>query len=135
MSWHAAPAEAWQALGANRLRTALTMLGMIIGVGAVVLMLSVGEGARSTVNQAINAMGSELLLVVPGASSASGLRFSAGTASTLTLSDAQAMTQLASLSAVAPVFPNNAQLVYGSNNWNTTVYGATPDYLLSLIHI
>ncbi|MBK8535531.1 MAG: ABC transporter permease [Candidatus Competibacteraceae bacterium] len=129
MSWHAAPAEAWQALGANRLRTALTMLGMIIGVGAVVLMLSVGEGARSTVNQAINAMGSELLLVVPGASSASGLRFSAGTASTLTLSDAQAMTQLASLSAVAPVFPNSAQLVYGSNNWNTTVYGATPDYL------
>ena len=80
MSWHAAPAEAWQALGANRLRTALTMLGMIIGVGAVVLMLAVGQGAQTTVNQAINAMGSALLIVSPGASSASGLRFGAGTA-------------------------------------------------------
>lgn len=129
MSWHAAPAEAWRALGANRLRTALTMLGMIIGVGAVVLMLAVGEGARSTVNQSINAMGSELLLIVPGASNASGLRIGAGTAPTLTLADAQAMTQLVSLSAVAPVFPSGAQLVYGSQNWNTVVYGVTPDYL------
>lgn len=51
MNWHAAPAEAWQALGANRLRTALTMLGMIIGVGAVVLMLAVGQGAQATVQQ------------------------------------------------------------------------------------
>ena len=72
MSWHAAPAEAWRALGANRLRTALTMLGMIIGVGAVVLMLAVGQGAQTTVNQAISAMGSQLLLVAPGASSSSG---------------------------------------------------------------
>ncbi len=129
MSWHAAPAEAWQALGANRLRTALTMLGMIIGVGAVVLMLAVGQGAQTTVNQAINAMGSALLIVSPGASSASGLRFGAGTAQTLTLTDAQAMTRLPSLSAVAPVFPSGAQLAYGSRNWSATVYGVTPDYL------
>jgi putative ABC transport system permease protein len=129
MSWHAAPAEAWRALGSNRLRTALTMLGMIIGVGAVVLMLAVGQGAQTTVNQAISAMGSQLLLVVPGASSASGLRFSAGTAPTLTLADARAMNQLPSLSAAAPAFPNSAQLVYGSRNWNTTVYGVTPEYL------
>jgi putative ABC transport system permease protein len=129
VSWHAAPAEAWRALGANRLRTALTMLGMIIGVGAVVLMLAVGQGAQTTVNQAISAMGSQLLLVVPGASSASGLRFSAGTASTLTLADAQAMNQLPSLSAAAPAFPSSAQLVYGPRNWNTNVYGVTPEYL------
>ena len=129
MNWHAAPAEAWQALGANRLRTALTMLGMIIGVGAVVLMLAVGQGAQTTVNQAINAMGSALLIVSPGASSASGLRFGAGTAQTLTLADAQAMTRLPSLSAVAPVFPSGAQLAYASRNWSATVYGVTPDYL------
>ena len=129
MSWHAAPAEAWQALGANRLRTALTMLGMIIGVGAVVLMLAVGQGAQTTVNQAINAMGSALLIVSPGASSASGLRFGAGTAQTLTLADAQAMTRLPSLSAVAPAYPSGAQLAYGSRNWSATVYGVTPDYL------
>ncbi|MBZ4192992.1 MAG: ABC transporter permease [Candidatus Contendobacter sp.] len=130
MSWHAAPAEAWRALGANRLRTGLTMLGMIIGVGAVVLMLAVGEGARSTVTQAINEMGSELLLVSPGTSSSGGLRLSSGTASTLTLKDAEAMTQLPTLSAVAPVFYSGAQLAYGPRNWNTTVYGVTPDYLL-----
>ncbi len=129
MSWHAAPAEAWQALGANRLRTALTMLGMIIGVGALVLMLAVGQGAQTTVNQAINAMGSALLIVSPGASSASGLRFGAGTAQTLTLADAQAMTRLPSLSAVAPVYPSGAQLAYASRNWSATVYGVTPDYL------
>jgi len=129
VSWHAAPAEAWQALGANRLRTALTMLGMIIGVGAVVLMLAVGQGAQTTVNQAISAMGSALLIISPGASSASGVRFGAGTAQTLTLADAQAMTHLPSLSAVAPVFPSGAQLAYAARNWGTTVYGVTPDYL------
>ena len=129
MSWHAAPAEAWQALGANRLRTALTMLGMIIGVGAVVLMLAVGQGAQTTVNQAISAMGSALLIISPGASSASGVRFGAGTAQTLTLADAQAMTHLPSLSAVAPVFPSGAQLAYAARNWSATVYGVTPDYL------
>jgi putative ABC transport system permease protein len=129
MSWHAAPAEAWRALGANRLRTALTMLGMVIGVGAVVLMLAVGEGARSTVNQAIRAMGSQLLMVAPGASSASGLRFGAGTASTLTVTDAEAMNRLPSLSAAAPAFPSGAQLAYGSRNWNASVFGVTPEYL------
>ncbi|MFZ1643487.1 MAG: ABC transporter permease [Candidatus Contendobacter sp.] len=130
MNWHAAPAEAWQALGANRLRTALTMLGMIIGVGAVVLMLAVGQGAQATVRQAITAMGSGLLVISPGSGSAGGFRGGAGTAPPLTLADAQAMSQLPSLSAVAPVFPNGAQLVYGSRNWSTTVYGVTPDYLI-----
>ncbi|MDG4560834.1 MAG: ABC transporter permease [Candidatus Competibacter sp.] len=129
MSWHAAPAEAWQALGANRLRTALTMLGMIIGVGAVVLMLAVGQGAQATVRQAITAMGSALLVISPGSSSIGGMRGGAGTAPALTLADAQAMNRLSSLSAVAPVFPNGAQLVYGSRNWSTTVYGVTPEYL------
>ncbi|MFO1423667.1 MAG: ABC transporter permease [Candidatus Competibacteraceae bacterium] len=130
MNWHAAPAEAWQALGANRLRTALTMLGMIIGVGAVVLMLAVGQGAQATVRQAITAMGSALLVISPGSGSAGGFRGGVGTAPPLTLADARAMSQLPSLSAVAPVFPNGAQLVYGSRNWSTTVYGVTPDYLI-----
>jgi len=129
MSWHAAPAEAWQALGANRLRTALTMLGMIIGVGAVVLMLAVGEGARNAVNQGISAMGSALLVISPGSSSAGGLRGGSGTAPPLTLADVQAMNQLPALSAVAPVFPNGAQLAYGSSNWSTIIYGVTPEYL------
>lgn len=129
MSWHAAPAEAWQALGANRLRTALTMLSMIIGVGAVVLMLAVGGGARNAVNQAISAMGSASLVISSGSSSAGGLRGDSGTAPPLMLADVQAMNQLPALSAIAPVFPNGAQLAYGSGNWNTTVYGVTPEYL------
>ncbi|MEW5792393.1 MAG: ABC transporter permease [Pseudomonadota bacterium] len=121
--------EAWRALGANRLRTALTMLGMIIGVGAVVLMLAIGQGAQYTVNRSIASMGSNLFIVLSGASTSGGLRFGAGTVPTLTLDDAKAIGELPSIGAVAPVAPGNAQFVYGPNNWSTVVNGTTPDYL------
>ncbi len=123
-------AEAWRSLGTNRLRAGLTVLGMVIGVGAVVMMLAVGQGAQATVSEAIASMGSRLFIVLPGASSASGLRLSTGTAPTLTLKDAQALAGLPSLSRVGPIFnTNNVQLVYGNNNWSTAVLGTTPDYL------
>ena len=66
--------EAWRALGANRLRTVLTMLGMIIGVSAVVLMLAIGEGAKQSVNRSMQSMGSNLFIVLSGSTSAGGLR-------------------------------------------------------------
>ena len=88
MSLLAVIAEALRALRLNRLRTALTMLGMIIGVAAVVLMLAVGQGAQTTVNQAISSMGSNLLMVVPGATSSGALRSGAGSVQTLTMGDA-----------------------------------------------
>jgi putative ABC transport system permease protein len=121
--------EAWRAMGANRLRSALTMLGMVIGVGAVVLMLAIGAGARFMVNQAIASMGSNLFIVLSGASTSGGLRFGAGTVPTLTLGDAAAIGGLPTISAVAPITPGTAQLVYGAENWSTLVRGTMPGYL------
>ncbi|HDO33779.1 MAG TPA: ABC transporter permease, partial [Chromatiales bacterium] len=116
-------------MGANRLRSALTMLGMVIGVGAVVLMLAIGAGARFMVNQAIASMGSNLFIVLSGASTSGGLRFGAGTVPTLTLGDAAAIGGLPTVSAVAPITPGTAQLVYGAENWSTLVRGTMPGYL------
>ena len=118
--------EALQAMGSNRLRTGLTMLGMIIGVGAVVLMLAVGQGAQSMVSESIASMGSNLFIVLSGSSTAGGVRMGGGTVPTLTVSDAQALEELPEIDSVAPISPNNAQMIYGSNNWTTTVAGTTP---------
>lgn len=120
--------EAIRALQANRLRTALTMLGMIIGVAAVVLMLSIGQGAQTKINDAISSMGSHLLIVTPGATSAGGLRFGGGSIKTLTIQDAQAIAELSMITASAPVVTGTAQLNYGANNWSTFLNGVTPDY-------
>src|SRR6187455_1063595 len=120
--------EALRALRLNRLRTGLTMLGMIIGVAAVVLMLAVGQGAQTTVNQAISSMGSNLFIVVPGATSSGALRSGAGSVQTLTMGDAQAIAHLPSIKATAPLITGTAQLNYGANNWSTSVTGVTPDY-------
>jgi putative ABC transport system permease protein len=121
-------AEAWHAMAMNGLRTALTMLGMVIGVAAVVLMLAVGQGAQYTVNQSIASMGSNLFIVLSGASTSGGLRFGSGSVPTLTVNDAQALAQIPSVRAVSPSYPGNAQLAHGANNWSTIVTGSTPDY-------
>jgi putative ABC transport system permease protein len=118
--------EALQAMGANRLRTALTMLGMIIGVGAVVLMLAVGQGAQTMVTESIASMGSNLFIVLSGASTSGGVRMGGGTIPTLTASDADALAELPSIAAVAPISSNNAQMIYGPNNWTTMIAGTTP---------
>ena len=121
--------EAWRAMGANRLRTFLTMLGMVIGVGAVVLMLAIGQGAQYSVDQSISSMGSNLFIILSGSSTSGGLRMGAGATPTLTVGDAQALSELSNISAVAPAAPGTAQVVYGSNNWSTQVFGTTPAYL------
>jgi len=121
--------EAWRAMGANRLRTLLTMLGMVIGVGAVVLMMSVGQGAQYAIKQTISAMGSNLFVLLSGHTSSGGVRSGSGGAHTLTVSDAEAIAELPGVQAVAPIHPGNAQIVYGPNNWNTSVIGTTPSYL------
>lgn len=120
--------EAFRALRLNRLRTALTMLGIVIGVAAVVLMLSIGQGAQAHISSTISSMGSHLLLVVPGATSSGGLRFGSGSIKTLTAGDAQAIAELPSVEATAPVVSGVAQFSYSANNWSTTVTGVTPDY-------
>lgn len=120
--------EAFRALKLNRLRTGLTMLGMIIGVAAVVLMLSIGQGAQININNTIASMGSHLLIIVPGATSSGGLRFGSGSVRTLTINDAQAVAELPSIEATAPVISGIAQLSYNANNWSTSITGVTPDY-------
>ena len=121
--------EAWRAMNANRLRTLLTMLGMVIGVGAVVLMMAVGQGAQYAVNQTISAMGSNLFVLVSGSTTAGGVRSGSGNIPTLTVNDADALMELAGVQVAAPIHPGNAQIMYGPSNWSTSVIGTTPAYL------
>ncbi|MCC2657880.1 MAG: hypothetical protein K0Q76_2988 [Panacagrimonas sp.] len=121
--------EAMQALSSNRLRTFLTTLGMVIGVAAVIIMLAVGSGAQKSVQDSIASMGSNLFIVLAGSPSTSGVRGGGGSGSTLTLGDADAIAELPSVKAVAPQAFGNAQIVYGSYNTNTQVFGTTDDYL------
>ena len=122
-------AEAWLAMGANRLRTFLTMLGMVIGVGAVILMLAVGQGAQQQVQASIASMGSNLFIVLSGSTTSGGLRMGSGATPTLTLLDAQAIEELPSVTAAAPSSPGTAQMIHGPNNWSTQVIGTTPAFL------
>jgi len=116
--------EAWSSMAANRMRTFLTMLGMVIGVGAVILMLAIGQGVQYQVDQSIASMGSNLFIVL----SWGGVRMGGGAAPTLTLADAQAISELPTIAAVAPIAPGTAQVVYGQNNWSTRIDGTTPSY-------
>ena len=120
--------EALRALRQNRLRTGLTMLGMIIGVAAVVLMLSIGQGARTKINETIAAMGSNLFIVVPGATSSGGFSFGSGSVRTLTINDSHAIADLPSVSATSPVVTGTVQLNYAAKNWSTIITGTTPNY-------
>lgn len=130
MNFTAIVGEALRALRQNRLRTGLTMLGMIIGVAAVVLMLSIGQGARTKINETIAEMGSNLFLVVPGATSSGGFSFGSGSVRTLTINDSYAVAELSSVRATAPVTSGTVQLNYAAKNWSTIVTGTTPDYFV-----
>lgn len=121
--------QAWHAIGSNRMRTLLTMLGMIIGVAAVILMLAVGQGASRMVAQSIESMGSNLLIVRSGWGHSNGVRTAAGALPTLKVKDAQAIAKLSGVAAVAPVTSSSATVVYRDANWNTHVIGTTPAYL------
>lgn len=121
----------FRALRVNKMRSGLTMLGMIIGVGAVIAMLAVGTGARQKISEQIASIGSNLLMVLPGASTAGGIRMGSGTQSTLTLSDAEAVErECPSVQAVAPILGGTAQVVYGNQNWSTGVTGTSPNMLI-----
>lgn len=121
--------EAWRAMGANRLRSALTMLGMVIGVGAVVIMLAIGQGAQYAVQQTISTMGSNLFIVLSGSFTSAGVRSGSAGGPTLTVDDAQAVAELDGVLNVAPTHMGSRQLVYGAQNWSTQVIGTTPGYL------
>jgi putative ABC transport system permease protein len=116
-------------LRVHKLRSFLTALGIIIGVAAVVLVVALGAGARVKVAQEIASVGSNLLLILPGATTAGGLRTGLGTAPTLTVGDAQAIIrEVPAVKYVAPVWGEVAQVIYEARNWSTIVNGTTPDY-------
>jgi putative ABC transport system permease protein len=121
--------QAWHAMSANKLRTFLTMLGMVIGVSAVVVMMALGQGAQYSVQQSIESMGSNMFIVLSGSTTAGGVRAGGGAAPTLTVADGDAVAELPGILSVAPIHPGSAQIVYGGNNWNTSVFGTTPSYL------
>ncbi|MES2908593.1 MAG: ABC transporter permease [Pseudomonadota bacterium] len=120
--------EALLALKANRLRSFLTMLGMIIGVGSVIAMLAIGQGVQARIEQSIKSMGSNLFIILPGATSSNGVRTGFGSAPNLTVEDATALKNTRHVIAVAPVVQSNAQVIYGTQNWNTTIIGSNADY-------
>ena len=132
MNWRDVLQTAMDAVRSHRLRSALTMLGILIGITAVVLTVGIGEGARADVQDDINALGTNLLVISPGSSTSStGVRGGFGSASTLTEQDAKALTSedaAPDIAAVAPASTTSASLVNGSTNWTTTLTGTTPDW-------
>jgi putative ABC transport system permease protein len=121
---------ALRALRVNKMRSALTMLGIIIGVSAVIAMIAVGSGAKARIAEQIASMGSNLLVVQSGSSTSGGLRMGSGTVPTLTVDDAEAiLTEVPSVKYVAPNLSGVAQVVYGNQNWSTSITGTMPELL------
>ena len=120
---------ALRALRTNLLRSMLTMLGIIIGVAAVIAMIAVGSGAQERVAEQIRGLGSNLIIVLSGNLSSSGVRMGGGSGWTLTEDDATALSSEIPGVIAAPMLRGGAQVIYGNSNWSTTVYGSTPDYL------
>ncbi len=118
------------ALFANKLRSLLTMLGIIIGVGAVIAMVAVGMGVTQRVTDSIASLGSNMLIIRPGASMSGGLRGAAGSRTTLKYEDAVAIKKkVKDVNYVSPTVQKNYQVVYGNQNWNTSVSGVTQEYM------
>jgi putative ABC transport system permease protein len=121
---------ALRALRTNRTRSALTMLGIIIGVAAVIAMTGVGAGATERIQDQIRSIGSNLIIVLPGSVSSNGVRLGSGGVATLTQDDAKAIAaDCPSVALTAPTVRGGVQVVNGNNNWATLVQGVTPDYL------
>jgi putative ABC transport system permease protein len=121
---------ALRALMVNKMRSTLTMLGIIIGVGAVIAMIAVGSGAKKRIAEQIASMGSNMLIVLSGSSTSGGLRFGSGTVPTITVDDAKAIsTEIPAVKYVAPSIGGVAQVVYGNQNWSTVINGTTSEVL------
>jgi putative ABC transport system permease protein len=121
---------ALRALRVNRLRSALTMLGIIIGVAAVIAMVAIGSGATASIQAQIQSIGSNIIIVLSGSLTTGGMRLGSGASQTLTEDDAKAIAaECPAVSAVAPTVRGGAQLMFGNSNWATSIQGTTPDYL------
>ena len=133
MNWGETVRTALEAIRSRRMRSSLTMLGILIGIAAVMLTVGLGQGAQAQVRSQINQLGSNLLIVSPGSTTTTaGIRGGRGSASTLTTRDATALASpvvAPDIARVAPVVTGSQSLTAGSTNWTTTVVGTTPDWL------
>jgi putative ABC transport system permease protein len=132
MTWSDVFGNGWDAIRTHKLRSMLTSLGILIGIAAVVLTVGLGQGAQQKVAKQLAALGGNLLIVSPGSSTSGGVRGGFGSASTLTMADATALTSKTSapdVSGVAPVLQSSQELDNGSTNWTTTVVGTTSSWL------
>jgi putative ABC transport system permease protein len=120
--------EAIDSLNANKMRSMLTILGIVIGVGAVIAMLSIGRGAEASITSRIESIGTNLIYVTAGSTSESGVRTIAGSAATLTIDDANQLTSLENVEVVAPQTSSFVQVVYQGQNTNTRLMGVTSSY-------
>lgn len=121
---------AFDALRSNKMRSLLTMLGIVIGVAAVIAMVAVGSGAEERIRQQIASIGSNVIVVLSGSLTSSGIRMGTGNAQTLTEDDARAIVRECDGVALAtPAVRGGVQAVYGNSNWGTQILGTTPDYL------
>jgi putative ABC transport system permease protein len=129
MNWLASIRIALRALRVNKLRSMLTMLGIIIGVAAVITMIAIGSGAQARVEEQIKALGSNLIMLLPGSVTAGGVRMGSGSRNTLTEDDSYAIQrEIWEVQASAPQLRGTGQVVAGNNNWSTVFYGITPEY-------
>ena len=115
---------AWRAMGRNKLRSSLTLLGIVIGVGAVIAMVSIGQGAQRLVEEQIQSVGSNLLFVTPGSQVGGGAQFGAGTAVTLTAQDMEAIErECPAVIAATPMVGTRGQIIFGNQNWSPSIQG------------
>ncbi len=120
---------AWHAILLNKVRTLLTMLGIIIGVGSVIAMLAIGEGSKASIKAQISSMGSNMINIRPGADMRGGVRLDPSEMQTLKMEDYKALLSEANLlTDISPQVSGNGQVIYGSNNWPTSIYGVSPVY-------
>jgi putative ABC transport system permease protein len=117
-----------KALGRNKLRTVLTMLGMIIGVAAVITMVALGTGAQTAIEEQIRGAGTNMIMIFPGSVMVGGVNQGAGTSSRLTVADATALRELPDLEYVSEVAQTQQQVIVGPNNWRTSIVGVNVDY-------
>src|SRR5574337_1626133 len=121
---------ALRALRVNRLRSVLTMLGIIIGVAAVIAMVAVGSGATAQIQEQIRSIGSNVIIVLPGSVTSGGIRLGHGSVMTLTEDDTKAIAgECPAVALAASSMRGTAQVVFGNYNWSTVIQGVTPEFL------
>ncbi len=130
MKWHKLVKIALKSIARNKMRSLLTMLGIIIGVGSVITLMALGEGSQKDIEGEVAALGTNLIMVRPGSSDRGGVRGGAGTRASLSMDDVSRLQKSATLLQwVSPEIREQGQVVAGNNNWNTSVTGVSPEYL------